>query len=210
MSKTLITALAGLGTASAIGGGIYFANRNTSTPTIKETLKSRLVKEKYTLLSVDNSSHKDHWNKSLEKYKASHNNQTSYTEENLKDMCNGLLGKEDIKEEDYKIARKYCVVPRKISERLEDLGIAALKTTGTENGVDEKWKKLAGEYKKTGSGNQQLNGLDNSTVKDTGEELKKKCGEVFNKEHWEENYDSLLDNTKRWYTEVGFKQISAA
>ncbi|AEG73158.1 hypothetical protein HF1_08210 [Mycoplasma haemofelis str. Langford 1] len=206
MSKTLAAALAGLGTAG-VGGGIYLANRDTTSPVEKETLKSKLVKDRYTPLSSSNSDHQTHWDKSLEKYKVKHNNQPSYTDAKLKEMCNGLFEKENIKDEDYKIARKYCVVPRKISERLSDLKIKALSTTGSEDGVAEKWKKLAGEYKNKGTGDKQLNGLTHSTVKDTGDELKNKCGEVFDKEHWEENYDSLLDNAKLWCTEEGFNRL---
>ncbi|CBY92879.1 hypothetical protein HF1_08710 [Mycoplasma haemofelis str. Langford 1] len=207
MSKVLLSTMAGLG-AAGIGGGIYLANKGSETKIEKETIQAKLVKDKYTPLNSSDPQHQAHWQTSLGKYKEEYKNQTEYTEEKLKALCNDLFNKEDIDTSDYKVAKKYCVVPRKISERLKDIEFTALDTSGTKSEVTEKWKKLSAEYKKNGTGDRQLDSV--ASVDDAnGDALKNGCKTVLEKEHWDSKYDSLLENAKTWCTEEGFKKLPA-
>ncbi|CBY92921.1 hypothetical protein HF1_09130 [Mycoplasma haemofelis str. Langford 1] len=195
MSKTLIPALAGVG-AAGLGGGIYLAHKNSENPSPeRKTILLRLEKEKYKPLKLDDPTH---WQDSLTNYKKQHTQKTSYTEQELKNLCSSLFKRDDIREEDYSTAKRCCVVPRTISQRLEDLGFKVIEASET-----EKWKKLSGEYKASGTGNKKLGDLVNTAVDDesTGEKLKKKCQEVLAKGHWENNYDSLLEGSKTWCTD---------
>ncbi|AEW45569.1 hypothetical protein MHC_03545 [Mycoplasma haemocanis str. Illinois] len=205
MSRVFFSSIAGL-SAAGIGGGIYLANKGTEVK--KETIRDKLIKDRYTLLDGSKSEHQSHWAKSLEKYKEEYKNQTTYTEGELKTRCIELFNKEELNYADYKVAKKYCVVPRKISERLKDIEFKSLDTSGTQQEVTEKWKKLSEEYKKKGKGDNQLDTLAASSVNDAdGTSLKNSCKTVLEKEHWDDKYDSLLENAKSWCTEEGFKNL---
>ncbi|CBY92916.1 hypothetical protein HF1_09080 [Mycoplasma haemofelis str. Langford 1] len=210
MSKAFAASLAGLGTA-ATGGGIYLASKNLPSSEEKNTILLKLQNDRYTLLKSNDSNHQDHWKTSKEKYISSHSDKSSYTEKDLKDLCTSLLGKKDSELEAYNEARKYCVVPNTISQRLTALGLRPLKTGESED--TEKWKKLSVEYKKGGENFKKLNDLEHSTINDettTGQSLRNKCKDVFAKDHWIENYDTLLDSSKDWCTEEGVSRITPA
>ncbi|AEG73154.1 hypothetical protein MHF_0896 [Mycoplasma haemofelis Ohio2] len=198
--KLGLSLLGGTGVVGAAAAGAY--HYGSFSPKIN-TIKDKLGKEKYQLLKEGDSSH---WTESLQKYKEKHPSESSYDERKMKGLCSNLLGKEDSHTEDYNKARKYCVVPKTISERLQILGVTLLNT---DNADAAKWKSLSDEYKKTGENDKKLSDLDKSKVEgdSNNDQLKNKCKEVAAKTHWEDNYDSLLENTKRWCTEEGFKQL---
>ncbi|AEG73248.1 hypothetical protein MHF_0993 [Mycoplasma haemofelis Ohio2] len=198
MSKTLIPALAGLGTI-ATGGGIYLANASSAE---KNTVRLKLQDEKYIILKPDDSGH---WRVSLEKYRSSHNDKSSYTEKNLKDLCASLLEKKDSELASYNEAKKYCVVPNTISQRLTALEFNPLKTGEADD--TDKWKKLSAEYKKGEGDFKKLSGLESNSINDDGKALKDKCKDVFSKDHWTENYDTLLESSKDWCTEEGVNKL---
>ncbi|AEG73245.1 hypothetical protein MHF_0990 [Mycoplasma haemofelis Ohio2] len=204
MSKVLIPSLAGVG-AAGLGGGIYLTHKNSSEE--RKTILLRLEKEKYKPLKASDSNHQAHWEASLTYYKQQYSQKTSYTEQELKNLCGSLFKQDDIKEEDYSTAKRYCVVPRTVSQRLEDLGFKAIESSAT-----DKWKKLSGAYKNSGKGGKQLGNLESTTIDDsesTGEKLKNKCQEISSKNHWESDYDSLLENFKIWCTDKGFNELPA-
>ncbi|AEW45565.1 hypothetical protein MHC_03525 [Mycoplasma haemocanis str. Illinois] len=199
--------LGGTGVAGTTAVGVYrFKVFSSKSSTIGDLLE----KEKYQLLKEKDSDHQKHWKESSDKYKEKYTDKSSYNEDKMKELCRDLLGKEETHKSEYDQAKKYCVVPRKISERLKDLGLTQLSTTGSESGVTDKWKKLSTEYKTKGEGDKKLSDLDKSTINDdtsTGDSLKNKCKTVFDKGHWETDYDSLLENAKRWCTDEGFNQL---
>ncbi|AEW45596.1 hypothetical protein MHC_03680 [Mycoplasma haemocanis str. Illinois] len=206
MSKVTVATIAGLGSVG-IGGGIYLASGKSNFKTVKETIQSRLLKDKYTPLNSDESNHSSYWATSLEKYNAARSGQTAYTQDQLKGMCKDIFNKEE-NSDDYNVARKYCVIPQKISERLSALSFKAIDTTGSDSGTTEKWKKLSKEYKSTDSADKQLDNLASSGVNEQdGTALKGKCKDVLAKEHWDQNYDSLLERSKIWCTEEGLSKL---
>ncbi|AEG73238.1 hypothetical protein MHF_0983 [Mycoplasma haemofelis Ohio2] len=203
MSKATVATMAGIGSAG-LGGGIYLASGNNNPEVVEETIKSKLLKDKYVPLEANSP----HWAKSLEKYNSSRSGQTAYTQEQLKELCEGLFKKEEIGSDDYNVAKKYCVIPQKISERLKALSFKTIDTTGSDSSTTEKWKKLSKAYKSQGSGNKQLDNLANSGVDDQdGSALKNKCKDVFDKEHWDQHYDTLLERSKLWCTEEGLSNL---
>ncbi|AEW45598.1 hypothetical protein MHC_03690 [Mycoplasma haemocanis str. Illinois] len=208
MSKAFVASLAGIGTA-ATGGGAYLLSQHFSIFEEKNTVLLKLKNDRYTPLTSD-TSHQTHWNSSLEKYKSSHNDKSSYTEKELKGLCANLFEKKDSEEGAYNEARKYCVVPNTISQRLTTLGYQSLKTGDSED--TDKWKKLSSEYKKKGANFKKLNDLEHSSINDegsTGKILREKCRDVLAKDHWTESYDALLDSTLDWCTEEGVSKLGS-
>ncbi|AEG73203.1 hypothetical protein MHF_0946 [Mycoplasma haemofelis Ohio2] len=206
-SKLALSFLGGTGAVGTAAAGAYhFGAFSSQSPTVGDLLK----KERYQLLKAKESGHQNYWKESTNKYKEKNSGQPSYDEVKMKELCRNLLSKDETHKDGYEQARKYCVVPRTVSERLKDLGLTPLNTTGSEANLTDKWKKLSAEYKKTGENDKKLSDLDKSTINDdtsTGALLKGKCQTVFSKGHWETDYDSLLDNAKRWCTEEGFNQL---
>ncbi|CBY92881.1 hypothetical protein HF1_08730 [Mycoplasma haemofelis str. Langford 1] len=202
MSKFAITSALGLGAASAGGFGAYHFYSKSDD----KSLRAKLISEKYAPLEAENKDHKTHWTTSLEKYKTKHTDSKQWNESQLKNLCNDLFKKEDIKTDDYNEARKYCVVPRSILERLKDLDFATLDTG--EGKETTKWTQLSEGYKKGGTSFKKLNNLENTGITGSnGDTLRGKCDEVLKKDHWDDNYDALLDSSKVWCTEQGFKSL---
>ncbi|AEW45519.1 hypothetical protein MHC_03295 [Mycoplasma haemocanis str. Illinois] len=200
--KLGLSLLGGTGIVStAVAGAYHYGYFSSKTNTIKD----RLINEKYQLLKEGDSSH---WTESLKKYKEKHPSESSYDEPKIKKLCQDLVGRVNFSKEDYNKAKKYCVVPQTISERLKALEFTLLDTNGSNSTT--KWKSLSDEYKNTGENDKKLSDLNKSEVGNgdsNGDKLKSKCKDVSSKTHWEDNYDSLLENTKRWCTEEGFKQL---
>ncbi|AEW45571.1 hypothetical protein MHC_03555 [Mycoplasma haemocanis str. Illinois] len=203
VSKIAIASVAGIGTVGMIGFGVYYFFSRAED----KSLKAKLVSDKHTPLESRNKDHEAHWKSSLEKYKIKHTDKQQWNESQLKSLCNGLFKKEDIETDNYNEAKKYCVVPRNISERLRDLGFKELDTRHSKD-IPE-WTKLSEEYMKGGTNFKKLKDLETTQVtSDNGATLRTKCGEILKKEHWDDDYETLLDSSKVWCTEHGFKSIS--
>ncbi|AEG73240.1 hypothetical protein MHF_0985 [Mycoplasma haemofelis Ohio2] len=206
MSKLAMASVAGVGSVAGVSGGAYLLTRNSSNALEIEkskTLRTRLESENYTPLDVDNVSHKTHWDTSLTKYKAQYTSKNTWNDSQLKERCSELFNKEIISNEDYTEARKYCVVPRDISGRLSDAGFHPLSTEES-----TKWTKLSKEYKKGGDGFKKLGDLEHDKASEpSSSALREKCKEVLKKDHWDANYDSLLESSTVWCTEEGFSKL---
>ncbi|CBY92823.1 hypothetical protein HF1_08150 [Mycoplasma haemofelis str. Langford 1] len=203
MSKTFAISLAGatgaVGTAAA--GAYHYGAFSSKSPNIGD----RLQTEKYTLLKESDSTN---WTKSLAQYKKKNSDKSTYTEKELKDLCKKLLSQEERENDSYSEARKYCVVPTTISGRLTSLNLNVLDATGS--GDVEKWKGLSKEYKTKGIDSKKLDDLVNTNISDendSGNTLKSKCKTVLEKEHWDDNYDSLIKGAESWCTLQGFNSI---
>ncbi|CBY92424.1 hypothetical protein HF1_04160 [Mycoplasma haemofelis str. Langford 1] len=151
-------------TTAGIGGvglgtyGLY--NYGASSNERKENIGTRLVDEKFGLL---NNSHTDHWQTSLKKYKEKKSSESqSIDEAKLKSLCAGILSKDKNSEEDYKTARRYCVVPQNVSTRLSKLSFKVLNATDETHKTH--WEKLATTYVTQGKGDKQIESLSLETT----------------------------------------------
>ncbi|AEG73151.1 hypothetical protein MHF_0893 [Mycoplasma haemofelis Ohio2] len=200
------TGAAGVTGAGALGtyySGVFSTNENT--------IREKLKKDRWTVLEDYKTEHKSHWNTVLGKYKEKHTGNSNLTESQLKDICKKLLNSEDDK--NYEEARRYCVVPRKISERLIDLNLQLLDITNSSspsNKNQTQWTSLATKYKTSGTGNKELDGLTASSISNASSNwtsLRDKCKTVSEKDHWSEKYSELVDNSKTWCTLQGFNNV---
>ncbi|AEW45517.1 hypothetical protein MHC_03285 [Mycoplasma haemocanis str. Illinois] len=195
--------IAGVGALGTYYSGVFSSKKND--------IRGKLIKSKWTILEDFKDEHKSHWSTALSKYKEKHTGNTNLTESQLKDICKNLLNSEDDK--NYEEARRYCVVPRKISERLSDLNLQLLDITNgnsPSNKNQTQWTSLATKYKTSGTGNIQLDDLAASSINDANTNwtnLRDKCKAVSEKDHWSEKYDELVDNSKTWCTLQGFDTI---
>ncbi|CBY92441.1 hypothetical protein HF1_04330 [Mycoplasma haemofelis str. Langford 1] len=148
----------GLGGAGAVGTGSYFAVSSLSkenSPQPKTKLSKKLVDGGFDLLSfklgrTDNSTE---WNAILTKYKDSGNkdllegvnisNVDTDDTNALKSACSSLMDLEDVSDEIYNKARRWCVVPKKVSEILGKLSKTILKNTSTDRSNDPLWTQNA-------------------------------------------------------------------
>ncbi|AEG73234.1 hypothetical protein MHF_0979 [Mycoplasma haemofelis Ohio2] len=201
----------GAGMAGATGAGALGAYYSGVFSTNENSIRSKLIKNKWVVLEDSKEDHKSHWSTSLSKYKGKYTNKDSLSEDQLKGICKDLLNSEDDK--NYEEARRYCVVPRTISERLSDLDFKLLNiTTGTSNNEDQqKWTDIVNKYKTKGTDTKELDGLkaNSLTTENTNwSTLKDKCKSVSEKDHWSEKYDLLVENSKTWCTLQGFDNLS--
>nr|WP_014272654.1 hypothetical protein [Mycoplasma haemocanis] len=201
--------IAGVAGSTGVGvlGAYYFGVFSTN----KNDIRSKLIESNWVILEDSNKEHESHWSTALKKYKEKHSDKNQLTESQLKGICKDLLNSEDDK--NYEEARKYCVVPRTISERLSDLKFQLLNTTaGTSNNADQqKWTSVVNKYKTEGIETKELDGLKTSSLNNDGTNwstLKDKCKTVSEKDHWSEKYDLLVEGSKTWCTLQGFNNLS--
>ncbi|CBY92907.1 hypothetical protein HF1_08990 [Mycoplasma haemofelis str. Langford 1] len=201
----------GAGMVGATGAGALGAYYSGVFSTNENSIRSKLIKNKWVVLEDSKEDHKSRWGTSLSKYKGKYTNKDSLSEDQLKGICKDLLNSEDDK--NYEEARRYCVVPRTISERLSDLDFKLLNiTTGaSNNGDQQKWTDIVNKYKAKGTDTKELDDLkaNSLTTENTNwSTLKDKCKSVSEKDHWSEKYDLLVENSKTWCTLQGFDNLS--
>ncbi|CBY92399.1 hypothetical protein HF1_03910 [Mycoplasma haemofelis str. Langford 1] len=137
MSLTPAKMALGLGSASAVGTGSYFAVKHLQSqdvPKAKVKLSEQLLKDGFTLLNFESGdTHKSEWTTILSKYKedakdrlegVSISSEGDHEAENinsLKSACKDLVGVE-VASESYKKARRWCVVPKGVKESLVGQG----------------------------------------------------------------------------------------
>ncbi|CBY92527.1 hypothetical protein HF1_05190 [Mycoplasma haemofelis str. Langford 1] len=204
-----------LGSAGALGGGMYLAYPSSSDPEpvttttaseikVVTTIRERLQKDRYVLLTKDGSD-SSHWGTILSKYqeaKNKPNNRLMFGTENvgidtLQKDCESSVDSDD--DELYLKVKLWCTVPKAVSERLEELGVVVLKTTGNDDSSGDKgrWVELAKKYKD--SGNNAIDGLTLSGNDDNDwTKLRDKCNEYFTKDRWDEKYDYYLSKVSDW------------
>ncbi|AEW45594.1 hypothetical protein MHC_03670 [Mycoplasma haemocanis str. Illinois] len=196
MSKLLALSATGAGTIGIGGFGAY--SFKTSSNNIRY-IKDRLEESQYTLLSLNENKHKSYWNKSLQEYKKKHPFDSPLHVEDLKAICKQAFLGEYQDDDSYAKARRYCVVPRKISERIKDLGLNLLDMKGK---LDEReWQWLSFEYSYIGEGNRKLGTLDKNSTKDYRNNwtlLRNECQKELMKDHWTPNYYFILKSVQRW------------
>ncbi|CBY93012.1 hypothetical protein HF1_10040 [Mycoplasma haemofelis str. Langford 1] len=200
----LALATAGAGGAGLGAYGMYSYGAFSGSKA--ENIGTRLIEERFELLK---DSHTEQWKNSLSKYNSK--TSSSVDENRLKDICKELISKNKTSESDYKTAKLYCVVPRSVQERLKDLGLHVLKTTGdNEDGDKSKWTKLAESYVTKGTGDNQIESLT-LTAENTGSNnwssLRQNCKTVLEKEHWDDKFDTYFLKSKMWCTDEAFKEL---
>ncbi|AEW45558.2 hypothetical protein MHC_03490 [Mycoplasma haemocanis str. Illinois] len=185
--------LAGVGTVTAVGGGILIFQ---NIPNPKTTIKDRLKKVGY---SIDFDESK--WSTIHGEYsKTSTNAKFKFSTETidvgtLKTKCSNYLQSED-DDSKYEIAKRWCVEPKKISEFLAELKLTAINTTNDSEKAS--WEKLEEEYRKG-----QKEKIPNFTLKepksaDTWKELKEQCKKLLDLSPWDNDYESSMKSTQLW------------
>ncbi|CBY92978.1 hypothetical protein HF1_09700 [Mycoplasma haemofelis str. Langford 1] len=201
MASNNLYLLGALGTAGAVGGGIYLASPNPKPVTT--------IRDKYTPLQAGDSTN---WDKVLAKYNEVKNTPTkrftTSTEtislENLKRDCESSLDKET-SDDLYSKVKLWCTTPRSIRERLGDLNITLLKTDGEDDdtGDKSKWAKLEGKYRDGGNSDIKNFKVDASSTTDTWKKLRDECKKHLDKDRWDDEYEYYLGKVSEWCSDKG-------
>ncbi|AEW45555.1 hypothetical protein MHC_03475 [Mycoplasma haemocanis str. Illinois] len=198
MNKFAIAGV-GMGTATAVGGGILVSQsslfKNSITPKI--TIQDRLKKVGYSI-DFDNSK----WNKIHEEYGKKTDIEAKFKfsaetidVETLKAKCSNYLQSED-DDSKYEIAKRWCVEPKKISEFLTGLKLDAVNTT--DESAKANWEKLEEAYR--GGQKEKIPNftLPESKSTDTWKKLQEQCKKLLDLSPWDNDYESSMKSTKLW------------
>ncbi|AEG73073.1 hypothetical protein MHF_0809 [Mycoplasma haemofelis Ohio2] len=192
-----------IGLASCAGLGVLISNspfaskdKKASTPKVRDLLREK----GYSVMEQGSSG----WNTILTAYKDTKNNSivkfgssANISEEELKRECASAL--EDILTTSYEKAKRWCVEPKKVSDKLKELKLTPLKTEGTDGQNDsDKWQKLEKEYVKEGS--EKITGLTiaNPSTDNSWHGLRDECKKLFESNPWDNSYDSSLKLSQKW------------
>ncbi|AEW45428.1 hypothetical protein MHC_02830 [Mycoplasma haemocanis str. Illinois] len=192
-----------IGLASCTGLGILISNspffpkeKKISTPKVRDLLRDK----GYSVMKSESSG----WNTLLSAYKEGKNSDivkfgssSNISEEDLKRECASAL--EDILTSSYEKAKRWCVEPKKVSDKLKDVGLTPLKTEGVSGQDDsENWKKLEKEYVKEGSEKIEGSNISQTTNDTSWQGLRDACKKLFESNPWDDSYDSSLKLSKKW------------
>nr|WP_014272863.1 hypothetical protein [Mycoplasma haemocanis] len=138
ISKLLLVA----GSSSTLAVGTYLAKErwmpsSSEMKPPKKSISQVLMENKYVPLDPDRS---DNWNTVLTKYNNAHSS-ANRQEDQLKNYCRVLLDKKEFVDSDYKEARRWCVSPQTVTERLALFKKTPLSTNDPGTTDDNDWKQ---------------------------------------------------------------------
>ncbi|CBY93323.1 hypothetical protein HF1_13150 [Mycoplasma haemofelis str. Langford 1] len=211
-SSAAIKAASGLGAAGAIGGGVALYKSDVFAT--KTTLRELVQKDKWTLLTASDTTH---ISTILTAYKKEPNKVTlrfegfAGTEENannkLLEECqkaSNKLSSDEQKETLLKQIKKWCVVPKTVSARLEDLDLKALDTTaptGSNNSESQAWIDKGKEHN---SGSKKIEGVTtNGDEKANAKALREGCEKKNAVNSYDEDFESSLGISIQWCSVKG-------
>ncbi|AEG73611.1 hypothetical protein MHF_1375 [Mycoplasma haemofelis Ohio2] len=194
----------GMGAIGAIGGGIALSTLLSSSN--KYTLKNLVEKDKWTFLTEANSSE---IGKILEVYKtklALPFSKLSGGESNaparLLEECKKLYDRDSrgLNKEDslYKLKR-WCVVPKTIQERLNDMGITLLSTQAPTSGGSEsaEWEGKAKRHQENNK--DKFTAISGSWNNGEGaKKIREHCETQMKIESFKDEFYSTLEKVKIW------------
>nr|WP_014272203.1 hypothetical protein [Mycoplasma haemocanis] len=195
-----------VGSCSVVAAGYHFLNTHQEIPTVKKTVGDYLRDEKFSLLSYKDGNSSE-WSKVLSKYKSS-GEDSKFSDLNLdsgednsnifklKEKCKAIVEGEFEKGIHDK-AKKWCVIPQSIKERMASLSDVALDYSNekSKNTSMDAWKEKIKTYK----GNEGLS--SNSTWSSVHDEdtkieaIKKDCKSFLEGES--RSYDSDFEEKYR-------------
>ncbi|AEG72744.1 hypothetical protein MHF_0472 [Mycoplasma haemofelis Ohio2] len=202
----------GLGAACAVGTGSYFAlTRSSGDETPKIKLSEQLVKDGFTLLNFEDGNQAE-WTTILEKYKAGSkekfeglnllgDGEADHANKNiasLKGFCKALVGATDFSKS-YNKARRWCVVPKKVSEIFTTLKKTVLKNEDSQSENNDQWKIKIGSYDGKAL---PISGVNWSQTGETEQikALKKGCKDLFAKDvkTYDDAFEEDYRTAERW------------
>ncbi|CBY92880.1 hypothetical protein HF1_08720 [Mycoplasma haemofelis str. Langford 1] len=213
MSKFTAASIAGLGGAAGIGGGVYLLNKDSENKSIskpeKETIQSRLQKEKFQILTSDASQ----WSEIKTQYNSKKDDaskvfaisNSEVQESVLKDLCRENLSKSEFDDSLYSKVKRWCVVPTTISSHLKLWGITSLPTDESKEEQKDKWEELAKKYDAASNKIKDLNSLSDEKWKS----LRTKCKSMGEKKNYEDDFDSFFESSKIWCASDGSNSPSS-
>ncbi|AEW45825.1 hypothetical protein MHC_04845 [Mycoplasma haemocanis str. Illinois] len=194
VSKLLLTMAVGgtLATGTYLTKDYWLSSSKEEKNTvINKSISQSLVENKYTLLDTNSQ---DKWADVLEKYKKAYPNGITEVSK-LQSYCRDLLNKQNFEKSDYKEARRWCVSPQSVNDRLSLFGKKSLSTEASKNTDDSLWKEKISSHKTTSSNklNREFNGDDVTNLKAIKEDCKALNGKTNDLEGFEEDlYKSIL------------------
>ncbi|CBY92446.1 hypothetical protein HF1_04380 [Mycoplasma haemofelis str. Langford 1] len=204
-----------MGGAGSIVGGYFLANNLSSNqkPEKKVTsIEDRLRQEGYTPLNFKDTTGND-WNKIKTAYKAENTDNKRFTGidknndntllKEISDSCVQYLKGDFNNEDNYKMSRRWCVVPISVQSKLQ--GRTFLKTETGDSSDDTHWDKIVKQHESgqndkftitTGSGNSTNN----------RDEIKKQCKEKSAFETTHADFEEALKKVDLWCTKESIKE----
>ncbi|AEG72722.1 hypothetical protein MHF_0446 [Mycoplasma haemofelis Ohio2] len=197
-----VALLGGIG--SSVGGYFLVSNLSSNSPEeikVVTSISDRLRSEGYTLLDFSNTT-SNGWEKIKTAYKGEETGNRRFSEikqtsdnaliAEIKDSCSKYLQGDSSNEDNYKMSRRWCIVPLSVKDKLKN------KTfLNTENTTDDNtWAEMV---KKNGANEfLTLAGDQNDEAKKT--QIKKQCGEKAKLETTDINFEEALEKVGIWCT----------
>ncbi|AEW45859.1 hypothetical protein MHC_05015 [Mycoplasma haemocanis str. Illinois] len=209
MNPTTIKALAGLGGLSIVGGGGAVLYKSEIFKT-KITLGELVKKDGWTLITSSDTSH---INAILTAYKKDSPkpdltfNEFTGKEDNAKEKLLAACQKassqhlnDSGQETLLKKIKKWCVVPRTVSQRLKDLNLNVLDTKAPTNSGNEssEWIEKGKAHHKD---SQKIQGVNTNGTESTDAKLiREECIKKNAINSYDENFEASLEISKKWCT----------
>ncbi|CBY92477.1 hypothetical protein HF1_04690 [Mycoplasma haemofelis str. Langford 1] len=199
-----------LGGAGSVAGGYALATHLSSDKKQENkvtSIEDRLRSEGYTPLDFTNTNG-DGWSKIKEAYKLENSEDKRFsgvekegnnTLSGIRDSCLRYLKEESTNESNYKMSRRWCVVPISVKDKL---GAGNLLKSGTNESDDHsKWDEVV---KKNDKDNNKFVTFSESgkSSDDKKTEIKKQCETKAAIETTKEEFEESLNQVNLWCTQA--------
>ncbi|AEG72857.1 hypothetical protein MHF_0585 [Mycoplasma haemofelis Ohio2] len=193
---------------AAAGGGTAVTYGIVKSQSDTKSVAQRLRDEGFELLS--SVSPQETLNKVLEVYKKlPENKDKNLSTTDLLNMCNDIVKKDHDNDGDYKKSRRFCVVPKLVSDSPKLKGKTILKNGESDENDKADWENLKTKYMVEANSQKRISGLSSLTGSngDAWKALRNECKKVLEKDSTDENYDQLIDESLTWCVKdaEGFK-----
>ncbi|AEG73562.1 hypothetical protein MHF_1326 [Mycoplasma haemofelis Ohio2] len=195
VSKLLLTTAAGgtVATGTYLTKDYWLPSSKEEKKTIaNKSVSQFLVENQYTLLDTNSQ---DKWSEVLEKYKKAYPQGITEVSK-LQSYCKDLLDKKGFGESDYKEARRWCVSPVSVNNRLSLFGRKALSTETSQNADDTQWNGKLSSHANALSNklSREFSGDASANLK----AIKEECKTLNDKTNDEESFDEDFSKSMSW------------
>ncbi|AEW45243.1 hypothetical protein MHC_01885 [Mycoplasma haemocanis str. Illinois] len=196
------------GIGSSVGG--YFLINNLTSRSegnIRSTksIRDKLVQEGYTLLNFENTTGNE-WEKIKAEYKKENVDAKRFAGVNkdddatvlagIKNSCLQYLQEETENEDNYKLSRRWCVVPISVQNKLK--GKTFLKTDAGDSNDNSDWDKLVTKH--DSHSDKWISFETGKSTEEKRTKIKEQCAAQSKLETTNAGFEDALKNVDLWCT----------
>ncbi|AEG72855.1 hypothetical protein MHF_0583 [Mycoplasma haemofelis Ohio2] len=208
-------ALAG-GIGGACGGGALLAKNINSQPKTSSTrVKDRLQSERYKLLNLSDTS-SEGWSRVKTTYGNESNDGKRFpnveksgdsTVAGIQNHCRDLIEKEEVTDDDYLKARRWCVIPVTVSSKFST---GALLNNSEDDSTDNTlWDKLAKKHWGEGvDAKSKISSENKSSEEEKRNEIKLKCKSSAESDSTSEDFYETVNKVNTWCSKASANAIT--